>query len=166
VILKTLGEVGAEGFKSTVWQTTLPSGLIRVFFIADFDVDVDGIGGNPEHDKSFQPDTTLHHNGKAINPYEVSGVVVPGWLPKAVGPIVLGCKARATNLSTMQSYDAVVHDTGPLRKDGEGTPYLAEKLGINTNPNTGGEDLPIILYEIFPGVPAVVDGVYYKLQPS
>lgn len=159
--MKKLGTVGAEGFQSIVWEHQG-----RVWFVADFDVDVDGSGGNPDHDPDFQPDTTLHFNGEAINPYVVSGIVVPGWLPASVGPIVLGCKARATNLSTMLSYDAVIHDTGPTTKDGEGTPYLSVKLGVNPNPNNGGEDNPIILYELWPGVPAVVAGVTYSLQPS
>jgi len=159
--MKQLGEVGAEGFKSTIWEHEG-----RVWFIADFDVDVDGSGGNPQNDPYFQPDTTLHHDGKAINPYEVCGIVVPSWLPKSVGPIVLGCKARCTNLKTMESRYAVVHDLGPTKKDGEGTPKLAEAISINSNPNVGGEDSPIILYELWPGIPATVDGVTFELQPA
>lgn len=159
--MKQLGKVGAEGFESFVWEHAG-----RVWFVADFDVDCDGSGGNPDHDPCWQPDTTLHHNGVAINPYKVPGVVVPGWLPKIVAGIVHGCKCRVTNLATMQSYDAVCHDDGPLKKDGEGTPYLAEKIGVNPNPNHGGEDNPILLYEVWPGVPAVVDGVTYALQAA
>lgn len=156
-----LGTCGDEGFKSTVWENDG-----RVWFVADMDIDCDGSGGNPDHDPDFQPDTTLHQDGKAINPYVVAGVVVPGFLPKAVVGIVHGCKAKVTNLATMATYYAVVHDDGPTRKDGEATPYLATKLGINPNPNNGGEDNPILLYEIWPGIPATVDGVQYTLQPA
>lgn len=159
---KVLGTCGAEGFQSTVWEESDE----RVWYVADFDNDADGLGGNPDHDRDFQPDTTLHVNGKPINPYEISGVVVPGWLPKGVKGVVHGCRARVTNLRNMRSYEAVVHDDGPTRKDGEGTPYLAKKLGINPNPVNGGEDSPVILYEIFPGVQALVDDVLYDLQPA
>lgn len=158
--MRKLGTVGAEGFESIVWEHEG-----RVWFVADFDVDCDGSGGNPDHDPDFQPDTTLHANGKAINPYEVSGLVVPSWLPRAVAGIVHGCKGKATNLATMQTYYAVVHDDGPKSKTGEGTPYLAKRIGIDPNPNHGGEDNPIILFELWPGVPATVDGVQYTLQP-
>jgi len=159
--MKKLGTVTGEGFESIVWEHEG-----RVWFVGDLDVDVDGSGGNPDHDPYFQPDTTLHHNGKAINPYEVSGMVVPEWLPKAVGPIVMGCRGRVTNLSNLRSAEAVVHDSGPLRKTGEGTPHLAIRLGINPNPNTGGEDNPVILYELWPGAPAIVDGIEYTLQKA
>lgn len=159
--MKKLGTVGAEGFSSTLWQRNDGS----IFFIADFDVDCDG-GSNPEHDPYWQPNTSLHYNGKPIDAETVSGIVVPGWLLRSVGPIVLGCKARCTYLANMKSYDAVVHDTGPLTKNGEGTPYLAKKLGINPNPNYGGEDNNIVLYELWPGIPAIVDGVIYNLQPA
>lgn len=159
--MKKLGTTGAEGFASTWWLRDDGS----VFAVADFDVDCDG-GSNPFHDPYWQSNTSLHHNGKPIDSETVSGIVVPGWLVRKVGPVVLGCSARATYLANMQSYPAVVFDTGPLTKSGEGSPYLAKKLGINPNPNNGGEDEPVVLYELWPGIPAVVDGVTYSLQHS
>lgn len=90
-------------------------------------------------------------------------MVVPGWLPKSVGPIVLGCLGKVTNLKNGKSAMCVVHDTGPLKKTGEGTPFLARLLGISDKEN-GGEDFPVILYEIWPGTPAEVNGVKYDLQ--
>ena len=159
--MRKLGTIDGEGYHSSIYERSDKS----VFFVGDFDVDADG-GNNPDHDPYWQPDTSLHYNGKAIDAETVSGIVVPGWLVKAVKGTVLGCKARATNLATMQSYDAVVHDTGPRNKDGEGTPYLAKKIGINSNARRGGEDEPVILYEFWPGIPAVVDGITYTLQPT
>lgn len=173
---KLLGTVNSEGYEAKVWECgpelehtingiIIPAGIKRVFFVGDFDNDCDGSGQNPDHDPFFQPDTTLHHEGKAINPYVVPGMVVPLWLPRAVKGIVYGCLARVTHLVTMKSELAVVHDGGPRKKVGEGTPMLARRLGINPNPNIGGEDDPVILFECWPGVPAIVDGVAYQLQP-
>ncbi len=93
-------------------------------------------------------------------------MVVPGWLPAAVGPIVLGCMGRATNLANGLQAFCVVADTGPLKKTGEGSPALAELIGIDPNPNTGGEDTPTILWECWPGQAAIVNGVTYNLQKS
>lgn len=159
--MKRLGTTGAEGFSCTWWLRDDGG----VFAVADFDVDCDG-GSNPFHDPYWQPNTSLHHNGKPIDSETVSGIVVPGWLVRKVGPVVLGCKARCTYLPNMKSYDAVVFDTGPLTKSGEGSPYLAKKLGINPDPNNGGEDEAVVLYELWPGVPAIVDGITYSLQHS
>lgn len=162
---RLLQTISGEGFVSQIWEE--PDG--RVWFVADFDNDADG-GSNPDHDPDWQPDTSLHFpkqpGGKAIDAERVPGIVVPGWLPKSVKGVVLGCKGRATNLRNMKSADAVVHDTGPLKKDGEGTPELARRIGINPNARNGGEDSAAVLYEIWPGVPAVVDGVQFQLQPS
>ncbi len=159
--MKKLGILTGEDYESIIWQRDGGS----IFFIADFDIDSDG-GTNPDHDPDWNPDTSLHYHGKPIDAERVAGIVIPVWIVKAVKPIVLGCQAKATNLNTMSRYLAVIHDTGPLRKNGEGTPYLARKINIDPNSVHGGEDNPIILFEFWPGVPAVVDGIKYDLQPT
>lgn len=162
---KMLGRVDGEGFLSQIWLE--PDG--RIWFVADYDNDADG-GDNPDGDQYWQPDTSLHYpkkpGGKAIDAETVPGIVVPGWLVSKVPGIVLGCKGRATNLRNMKSHDAVVHDTGPLNKDGEGTPELSRRIGINPNANYGGEDYAAVLYELWPDIPAIVDGITYQLQGS
>lgn len=158
--MKLLKVINGEGFESRVWERT-DSGI---FFVGDFDNDADG-GNNPDNDPYWQPETSLKLHGKSIDAENVAGMVVPGWLPQAVKGIVLGCLGRVTNLANMKSYPCVVHDTGPLKKTGEGTPYLAKKLGINPNANSGGEDNPVILFECWPGIAALVDGIQYDLQP-
>lgn len=72
----------------------------KIFFVADCDVDADGSGGNPYHDPYFQPDTSYHLNGKALNPHKVPFIVVPSSIIKAVKPVVLGCRAKMTYLKT------------------------------------------------------------------
>lgn len=138
----------------------------RVFFIADADIDCDGPNGNPDGDPDWQDSTSLKHNGQSINSYKVPGIVVPPGIIKGVKGIVLGCKARVTNNETGVSADAVVYDAGPSRKLGEISVELAKRLGINPSPINGGEDsYDAVTYELWPGVPAVVDGVEYSLQP-
>ncbi|GAB4284008.1 MAG: hypothetical protein Kow0068_08980 [Marinilabiliales bacterium] len=51
------------------------------------------------------------------------------------------------NDSTSYAYLA---DTGPSGKLGEGSILLADRLGINSNPRTGGVSQPVIDYVIFP----------------
>ncbi|MBA3665372.1 MAG: hypothetical protein H0W61_14340 [Bacteroidetes bacterium] len=46
---------------------------------------------------------------------------------------------------------AIFADGGPAGKLGEGSMYLANKLGINSNPKTGGTSSGIIDYFVFPG---------------
>lgn len=158
--MKQIGIATSEGFESRVFEHAG-----KVWFVGDFDVDADG-GPKPPNDPSWQPETTLKLHGKSINAQTVPGMVVPGWLPRAVGPVVLGCLGKVTNLSNGKSALCVVHDTGPLKKTGEGTPFLAKLLDINPDAGRGGEDAPIILFECFPGKPALVEGIQYELQPA
>lgn len=140
----------------------------HVSFLADADIDCDGSGGNPDHDPYFQPDTTLHHrDGTALNAYTESFIVVPPAIVKGVPGIVMGCKARVYYRQTGDITDAVVGDLGPTKKVGELSVHCARKVNMPSNPNVGGDDdFRMTLYELWPGVPALVDGIQYPLQPS
>jgi hypothetical protein len=134
-----------------------------VHFLADADIDCDG-GSNPHHDPCWQPDTSLHFDGRAIDAESVPYIVVPPLIRDGVSGIVLGCIARVTNSRTGQSTEAVVGDIGPHKKIGEISSECARRIGVNDNPNTGGEEDHVISYTLWPGSPAVVDGVTYELQ--
>lgn len=161
-MLKKLRTVIGEGFESIVWYDDVTN---YGFFLCDLDIDSDG-GENVDGDKYWQPETSLKFKGKSINALLVPGVVLPGWLPGAVKPIVLGCLSRLTNLQNMKQVNCVVHDTGPLTKIGEATPRAAQMIGINPNSVSGGEERPIILCQFWPGQPANVVGIQYDLQRS
>ena len=137
-----------------------------VKFVADMDVDCDGTGGNPHHDPCFQPDTRLHFQGKALCAEQVRYVVVPPVVLQRTRGMVLGAMCRCRNQRNGRRATAVVGDSGPARKVGEGSPALCEALGLDPNPNHGGTSDFIIEYEIEVGVPAVVDGITYALQNS
>lgn len=156
-ILKTLTR---EGFKSPIFEED--DG--RVHFVADLDVDVDGLGSS-HGDPWYQPDTSLHYKGKALNADVDYYIVVPLDLPKMVKGVVMGCQGRVTNLRNGKSFSCVVGDEGPTFKDGEASRILAIALDVNPSPINGGEDNPVIYYEFWPGMPAVVDGKTYDLQP-
>ena len=84
---------------------------------------------------------------------KVPFIVVPGRLVRAVPGVVLGCKARATDLRTGKTTDAVVGDIGPNDHLGEVSMATASALGIPNDPRTGGSQ-GVFLYELWPGVPA------------
>lgn len=137
-----------------------------VRFTADMDVDCDGSGGNPFHDPYFQPDTKLHRNGKPLHAEVEPYVVVPPSVVKRTVGIVFGSICQCTNIKNGKKALAVVADMGPMRKIGEGSPALCELLELDSNPNHGGTSEYIILYEIFVGQEATINGITYSLQKA
>jgi hypothetical protein len=96
-----------------------------------------------------------------VNSEEVPYIVVPRMVRMSARGIVLGCLATVSYNG--RTVDAVVADMGP-RRLGEGSIKLAEMLKINTSPRNGGLEAKKVLYRIYPGVPALVNGIQYKLQ--
>lgn len=135
-----------------------------VSYLSKAHVDADGSGGNPHHDPYFQPETSLKHEGVSLNAEIVPYVVVPPAVVHSVAGIVLGCKASV--LYGNRTVAAVVGDIGPATKLGEVSVACARVLGMNPSPINGGVDDHVVHYLIWPGVPAVVDGVTYQLQPA
>lgn len=128
---------------------------------------IDGDGRGPSHgDPYYQNDTSLHDSdGLALNSDEVPYVVFPPQVILAFPGIVLGCKVRVVNQLNGRSVDAVVGDIGPHSKIGEISIACAKALLINWSPINGGEERHCISYCFWPGVPAVVNGKTYPLQP-
>jgi hypothetical protein len=141
-------------------------GVLRVEWVAKLAVCNDGSGGNPDNDPCHQDQTAYYNNGKYLNPYEVPYIVVPPLIIEGVDPVVLGCQGAIVNLKNGQSTPAICGEIGPDDKLGEASCEGAGRLGLSSSPNSGGTDEHIILYAIWPGIAAVVDGITYKLQPS
>lgn len=112
-----------------------------------------------EHDD--QPTATQR---RYLNSETVPFIVVSPKIRNGVKGVVLGCQARITYKG--KSIEALVGDMGPLRKVGEISIAAAKALGIPSSPRTGGLDEPVVLYELWPGKPAVVNGVKYELKPA
>jgi hypothetical protein len=91
-------------------------------------------------------------------------IVVPPLIINAVGPVVLGCRARAKNQSNGRVVECMVGDVGPRTKLGELSIAAAAALGIPSSPRTGGTNSRIVMYELWPGQQAGVNGVTFRLQ--
>lgn len=158
---RLLATMTREGFTSVITELC-EDGPVR--FVADADIDSDG-SGHSHGDPYYQPDTALHRNGLPLNSEVDRFIVVPPVIPHSVKGIVLGCRALVTNQRNKITVAAVVGDIGPMFKDGEISIALAKALDIDPDPVHGGEDSAVIEYYLSPGIPAVLDGVTYPLQP-
>ena len=84
----------------------------------------------------------------------------------ADSPIVLGCRAVLTNTENNITIEAVVADGGNTNEMGEISYAAAQALGNLGTPLSVNNEGHLLTMEIYPGVPAVVNGVTYPLQPS
>jgi hypothetical protein len=135
-----------------------------VVFIADLDICNDGSG--PDHnDPSYQSQTAYYNNGRFLNADKDKYIVIPPQVRSMVPPVVMGCQARLTNLHTGKWSAAVTGEIGPDDKTGEAAYCLAKELNPEITHNIG-DSHRIYLYELWPGIPAVVDGKTYKLEPA
>ena len=91
-------------------------------------------------------------------------IVVPNMIIQGVGGIVRGCQAKITYKG--KSVDCVVADKGPRNKIGELSIAACNAVGIDGSPRHGGIETASIDYELWPDVPAVINGFKYELQPS
>jgi hypothetical protein len=135
-----------------------------VCFISDLDICNDGSGpshGDPHH----QSQTAYYNSGKFLNADEDPYIVIPPQIRSGVLPAVMGCQARVTNLGTSQWGAAVTGDIGPDDKTGEAAYCLAEELNPKVTYNSGDSRI-MYLYELWPGIPAIVSGKQYKLEPA
>jgi len=135
-----------------------------VAFISDLDICNDG-SGPPHGDPDYQPETAYYNGGKFLNADKDKYLVIPPQIRSGVPPVVMGCMGRVTNLRTSVSSQAVTGEIGPSDKTGEAAYCLAKVLNPKISHNSGDKNR-IYLYECWPGIPAVVDGKSYKLEPA
>lgn len=130
-----------------------------VFWTADFDIDCDGqrtTQCNENTDPSFQPETAWpQSNGQPLNSATLPFIVVPLKSSKFdySAHNITGGTVAAVVYQNKVAY-AVVGDLGPTGIIGEGSYELAEQLGINPNPATGGVGGTVVSFILFPGVKA------------
>jgi len=140
--------------------------VLRVEWLAKMAICCDGPGGNPEGDPCYQPETAYWNNGKFLNPYKVPYIVVPPLIIESGEPVVMGCQGIIINVKNGLCTPAICGEVGPDDKIGEASVEAAKRVGLDASPNSGGTDLHEIAYAIWPGIPAKVDGITYKLQSS
>jgi hypothetical protein len=68
----------------------------------------------------------------------------------SLGGIHIGDIGYVYNTQTGQGCYAIYADSGPANKLGEGSIYLADQIGLNSDPRTGGTSSAIIEYIVFP----------------
>lgn len=78
----------------------------------------------------------------------------------------MGCRAVLTNTEKNIKIEGVVGDGGNSNEMGEISRAAAEQLSIPGNARDVETSAPLLQMEIYPGVPAVVNGVTYPLQSS
>lgn len=153
----------SEGFRTTAYEDS-ENGPCHVMADADIDVDGQVFSGTDNGDPDFQPDTTLHYEGKPLNSDVDKWMVLPGPCIDNVAPVVMGCQGVVFYQG--RSCPCVVGDQGPTRKIGEISRAVALALGIDPSPTEGGVDDASVRYEWIPGQAALVDGRQYTLKPS
>jgi len=101
-----------------------------------------------------------------VDAARVPFIVVQSDVRNKTTGIVMGCRARVTNLENGRTVECGVFDIGPKDKLGEISIAAAFVLGINGDPKSGGIDEPILKYELWPDQPARIQGVEYNLIPA
>ena len=101
-----------------------------------------------------------------VDAASVPYIVLPShWRQEAIG-VVLGCKAIVQDTKTGKILEAAgVLDFGPRTKLGEASVACAEFFGVPSSAKDGGTSEKRFVYTFFPGIPAVINGVTYQLQP-
>ena len=101
-----------------------------------------------------------------VDAASVPYIVLPShWRKLAIG-VVLGCKATIEDTKTGKILEAAgVLDFGPRKRLGEASIACAKFFEIRSSPKDGGTEEKRFIYTFFPGVPAVINGVTYQLQP-
>jgi hypothetical protein len=145
---------------------TAPDGVViwashdhsYVNYISILDICNDGTG--PSHgDPHYQPRTAYN---PWLNADKDLYIVFNPRLRTGLRPVVLGSMGRVTNLLTRQWHWGVWAESGPAAKTGEVSHALGRKLHHKVTPRIGDKS-KIYLYEMWTGVPAVVNNKHYHL---
>jgi hypothetical protein len=157
--LQTCRKASRSAYKSDASSSTANLHVCQlnnaVFFHADMDIDCDGkpsAACNTSTDPWFQPETAgVDSTGKPLDAAKLPFIVVPGvssrWSYRAAG-IRMGSVGVVIYQGRMEY--GIVGDVGPQAILGEASYAMAERLGINPNPSTGGTASGVS-YVIFTG---------------
>jgi hypothetical protein len=104
-----------------------------------------------------------------LDSVSVPYIVLSPLIRRLAKGIVLGCKAQVSLLIKGSLFPlqvaCMVGDIGPSRRIGELSIAAADALGIDSNARTGGLESRTVFYELWPGIPASLDGQQYALIP-
>ena len=132
------------------------------------DVLLDRGDGTPLSDGegNWYSQTTYAWRGRPVATRYVDATAVPYVVVNPIvrrhaAGIVIGCQARITYQG--KSIDAVVADISGSTDIGELSIEAAQRLGIPDSPRVGGVT-GNVLFEVWPGRPAILQGTTYELQ--
>ena len=139
-----------------------------VYFESDLSICNDGSG--PAHGDPYHQAMTAYYSGgmeggEYLNADVDKYIVVPPQVRAQLPGVVMGCLGRLTNKETGAWHAAITGEIGPDYTTGEAAYCLAKKVNPGVSYNCG-DDKRIYLYELWPGIPAVVDNFTYELQPA
>jgi N-acetylmuramoyl-L-alanine amidase len=146
----------------TIWQMLAGS---YISFISDLDICNDG-SGDDHGDVSHQPMTAYWNNGNFLDADVDKYIVIPPQVRELIEQLpakVMGCQARLTNVATGVWTPAVTGEIGPDDKTGEAA-YCAAKVVNPKITHNSGDKSRLYLFELWPNLPATVDGTTYKLE--
>ncbi|WP_255953907.1 peptidoglycan-binding protein [Streptomyces odontomachi] len=127
-----------------------------VFWTADLDVDCDGQRTdecNPNTDPYYQSETAcVESDGDALNSATLPHIVVP--LPSSIWDHTsagINCGTVGAVIYQDRVVYGVIGDKGPTTSIGEASYAMAEALGIDPDPSSGGVGGKVVGYVMFPG---------------
>lgn len=127
-----------------------------VFWQADLDVDCDGQRTdecNENTDPYFQPETAcVQSDGAPLNSSALPHIVVP--LPSDTWDHTesdVGCGTVGAVIYEDKVVYGVIGDKGPAGIAGEASYAMADSLGIDPDPSSGGVSGKVVGYVTFPG---------------
>lgn len=127
-----------------------------VFWTADLDVDCDGqrtTQCNPSTDPYFQSETAcVESDGDALNSAALPYIVVP--LPSSIWDHTasgINCGTVGAVVYQDKVVYGVIGDKGPSTIVGEASYAMADALGIDPDPSSGGIGGKVVGYVMFPG---------------
>lgn len=137
-------------------------------FTSDLDICNDGSG--PDYDDPHHQSQTAYYSGgkdggKYLNADKDKYIVIPPQIRSMVPPVVMGSQGWLTDKKTGTNHAAVTGEIGPDYTSGEAAYCLAKRINPKIGHNSGDKTRHYI-YELWPGIPAKVDGFTYKLQPA
>jgi hypothetical protein len=138
------------------------------WFVSDLSICNDGCGpahGDPHHQAMTAYYSGGREGGKYLNADKDRYIVIPPQIRSMLPGVLMGCLGRVTNKKTHVVEAGVIGEIGPDYTTGETAYCLAKKLNPSITHNSG-DDHRIYLYEMWPDIPAVVQGFTYKLQPA
>ncbi len=152
---------GIDKFKTDESTTTASNQMCQlkgaIWFKADMDIDCDG--GSTiicKNDRSYQSDTScVTSSGEPLDAAKLPFIVLPqnsnGWRDLDYG---IRCGNVAAVIYNGKVEFGIVGDRGPEGVVGEASYAMAERLGVNPDPNSGGTASGVT-YIVFTGSNAI-----------